>query len=183
MILRFLAIAILISSFLFTHIPSANEQDFFQDLTDEQGGDGSVVLSDDSHDDFNFEPFNPDQASSNKVFTYDEFYKGVRPDVGVRIGRRTVDKWSYRFLKGNDLPLRHVKHEIIKDYLSLTITVDHTYFKKRGEVDLVAPAWAPGEVFKDVGDRKVYQQGKTPEDYVFDIRFRLRFPLIGYQNP
>lgn len=164
---------------------SAIEEDHFADLEKmseqvEMSGVKDLQIL----EEFNFRPFSENLPSAYQVYTYDSYFQNMRPDVGVRIGRKTVDKWSRRFLDQEKSPVRHVRYEILQDYLDVIITVDFSFFEESAQLNLVAPAWAPGEVFKNINDRKPYSSLQHSEEpFVFDIRFRLRFPLIGYQSP
>ena len=163
----------------------ATEEDHFADLekmSDQVEMSGVKDLQ--ILEEFNFRPFSENLPSEYQVYTYESYFKDIRPDVGVRIGRKTVDKWSRRFLDQEKSPVRHVRYEILQDYLDVIITIDFDFFEEINQLDMVAPAWAPGEVFKRINDRKPYQKfHHSKEPFVFDIRFRLRFPLIGYQSP
>lgn len=163
----------------------ATEEDHFADLekmSDQVEMSGVKDLQ--ILEDFNFRPFSENLPSEYQVYTYDSYFQNIRPDVGVRIGRKTVDKWSRRFLDQEKSPVRHVRYEILQDYLDVIITIDFSFFEESTQLNLVAPAWAPGEVFKNINDRKPYNSLQHSEEpFVFDIRFRLRFPLIGYQSP
>ncbi len=135
-------------------------------------------------DDFSFKPFSDDLPSEYKIYDYKSYFKGVQPDIGVRIGRDTVQKWSHRLLKDSNSPVRYVRYEILQDYLDVVVTVDYDYFVNQPNMRLISPTWAPGEVFKDINKRRIYDESQdSTEPFVFDVRFRLRFPLLGYQNP
>ena len=181
------SVALLLIFKLFISVNSnwSSEQDYFN---------GIEILSDSNTDvelknfhvleDFRFKPFSDDLPSEYKVYGYESYFKGVRPDIGVRIGRDTVQKWSHRLLKESNSPIRYVRYEILQDYLDVVVTVDYDYFVNQANLRLISPAWAPGEVFKDINKRRIYDESTdSNEPFVFDVRFRLRFPLVGYQNP
>ncbi len=129
-------------------------------------------------------PFSVDQGSQeNPIFSYDQYFGSVRPDVAVRIGRETVKKWSHRWLYKEGLPVRYIRYDIVGDSLEFSVTVDYQYFRDRRKIDLIAPAYAPGQIFKPVGERRAYDRDKDGSEFVVDIKFRLRFPLVGYQKP
>ena len=176
---------LIVNLFVLVNINWSSEQDYF---------DGLEILSDSRSDsdqknfhileDFRFKPFSDDLPSEYQVFGYESYFKGVRPDIGVRIGRDTVQKWSHRLLKESNSPVRYVRYEILQDYLDVVVTVDYDYFVNQSNLRLLSPAWAPGEVFKDINKRRSYDESTdSNESFVFDVRFRLRFPLVGYQNP
>tara|TARA_Y100000589_G_scaffold75317_1_gene68914 strand:+ start:657 stop:1892 length:1236 start_codon:yes stop_codon:yes gene_type:complete len=177
---------IVVASFaIFVSSNWANEQDYFSGLeapiNEKLVGDEKSFLI---LEDFSFKPFSENLPSEHQVYSYESYFKGVRPDIGVRIGRNTVHKWSHRLLQGSKSPVRYVRYEILQDYLDIVVTVDYEYFADRPGLNLVSPAWSPGEVFKDIDERKPYDKSKdSDEPFVFDLRFRLRFPLVGYQNP
>lgn len=163
---------------------SDSQVDYFKDFeevsnqVEERGTNDLQIL-----EDFNFRPFSENLPSEHKVYSYDAFFAGVRPDIGVRIGRKTVDKWSRRFLSEEQSPVRHIRYEIVQDYLDVIVTVDFDFFSKELSMDVISPAWAPGETFNNMNSRKPFESSKhAGESFVFDLRFRLRFPLIGYQN-
>lgn len=158
---------------------------FFDGLELDEAPEGDVVVSSESESlsEYSFDAFSQTWNSDQKTYSYEDYYGDVKPDVAVRIGSETVKRWSYRFLGKEGLPVYHIRYGIIGDNLDISVVIDHDYFKKRGEVDLVAPSWGPGEVFKEVGEREAYQQQEVEQKFVFDVRFRIRFPLLGYQSP
>ena len=87
-------------------------------------------------------------------------------------------------IEGIQFSVRYVRYEILQDYLDVVVTVDYDYFVNQAHLRLISPTWAPGEVFKDINKRSIYDRTRdSKEPFVFDVRFRLRFPLVGYQNP
>ena len=167
------------------HSNWSTEQDYFNGIevlsnsdTDGQFKDFHIL------EDFRFKPFSDDLPSEYQVYGYDSYFEGIKPDIGVRIGRDTVQKWSHRLLKESNSPVRYVRYEILQDYLDVVVTVDYDYFVNQAHLRLISPTWAPGEVFKDINKRSIYDETRdSKEPFVFDVRFRLRFPLVGYQNP
>lgn len=129
-------------------------------------------------------PFSQEEDEGQKpVYSYDKYFNSVMPDVAVRIGRKTVQRWSHQWLYKEDLPVRFIRYDIVGDSLEFNITVDYQYFRNRQSIDVVSPAYAPGEIFKPVGNRKPFDRDKDESSFVVDLRFRLRFPLVDYQNP
>ncbi len=176
---------LLINLFIFIPNIISNEPEYFAGL---EVLDTSIVNQHQSDvyilEDFSFKPFSDDLPSEYQVYGYESYFEGIRPDIGVRIGRETVQKWSHRLLKDANSPIRYVRYEILQDYLDVVVTVDYDYFVNQPSLRLVSPTWAPGEVFKDINKRIAYDESKdSNEPFVFDVRFRLRFPLLGYQNP
>ena len=107
----------------------ATEEDHFADLekmSDQVEMSGVKDLQ--ILEEFNFRPFSENLPSEYQVYTYESHFKDIRPDVGVRIGRKTVDKWSRRFLDQEKSPVRHVRYEILQDYLDVIITIDFDSF-------------------------------------------------------
>jgi len=129
-------------------------------------------------------PFDPGEDNTHQpIYSYEKYFGSVMPDVAVRLGRQTVKRWSHRWLYKEGLPVRFIRYDIVGDSLEFNITVDYEYFRNRKSIDLVAPTYGVGEVFKPVGSRKAYDREKDGSQFVVDLRFRLRFPLLGYQNP
>ena len=118
-----------------------------------------------------------------KVYSYDKYFESVMPDVAVRIGRKTVQGWSHRWLYKEGLPVRFIRYDIVGDSLEFNVTVDYQYFRDRRSMDVISPAFGPGEIFKPVGSRRSFEGDKDDDSFVVDLRFRLRFPLVEYQNP
>ncbi len=174
-----------VSFMIFGSLNWAQELDYFNGL--EVQNDMKTIDNEKSLrviEDFSFKPFSENLPSQHQIFSYRSYFEDIRPDIGVRIGRNTVQKWSHRFLQGSKSPVRYVRYEIIQDYLDVIVTVDYDFFAKQIDLNLVSPVWAPGEVFKNINERQSYDNDRdSDEPFVFDIRFRLRFPLVGYQNP
>ena len=78
----------------------SSEPDYFDGLQvlsssiDDADQKGFYVL-----EDFSFKPFSDELPSEYKVYAYESYFKGVQPDIGVRIGRDTVQNGLIDSLK------------------------------------------------------------------------------------
>lgn len=178
---------ILLVSFLLIH--SAYAEDFFDGLTSSDAVvEEETPISIDSGFKSKLLEIAKDRFSKGpSLFNYDSIHNGVIPDVGVFIGSKTVNRWSSRFLKMVDSPIRNIEYAFENEELGINLTIDLNYFMNKKEIDFLSPTLKPGEIFtkyrKSSGPvRDNSSVSKRDSNYLVEVGIKLRFPLLGNQE-
>jgi hypothetical protein len=175
----FLALGVCCLPSLFSPLAYSTEDRFFDDLgqkpTLEENRNPTTLQNLRTHK-------RGENSAKKPLFSYGDYFKDVQPDLSALIGEETVKRWSRKLLHQSEFPIRYLSYELVKDALDFSVTLDYQYFKTRKDIDLLSPTFAPGEIFKPIEVRKPYEKSSRDLDFVVDLRFRLRFPLLDYEE-